>query len=130
MLFQLFFGGAALEGSCRRAAGFAAGLAAAGLLALASAGSPPATTGTFGRLASWLESADASAPSVLPPPPAAAALAAGAGAGAGAAGELRTAGQTGSERFGQLHGLATLLYGVNCLLGLVLVVIRQEKHNP
>ena len=45
-------------------------------------------------------------------------------------GELRTAGQTGSERFGQLHGLATLLYGVNCLLGLVLVVIRQEKHNP
>ena len=45
-------------------------------------------------------------------------------------GELRTAGQTGSERFGQLHGLATLLYGVNCLLGLVLVAIRQEKHNP
>ena len=45
-------------------------------------------------------------------------------------GELRTTGQTGSERFGQLHGLATLLYGVNCLLGLVLVVIRQEKHSP
>lgn len=45
-------------------------------------------------------------------------------------GELRTTGQTGSERFGQLHGLAMLLYGVNCLLGLVLVAIRQEKHNP
>jgi hypothetical protein len=44
-------------------------------------------------------------------------------------GELRTAGQTGSVRFGQLHGLATVLYGVNCLLGLVLVAIRKEPQT-
>ena len=44
-------------------------------------------------------------------------------------GELRTAGQTGSERFGQLHGLATVMYGINCLLGLVLVAIRRETPN-
>ena len=40
--------------------------------------------------------------------------------------ELRTAGQVGSERFGQLHGLATVVYGVNCLLGLVLLAMRRE----
>jgi uncharacterized membrane protein YGL010W len=44
-------------------------------------------------------------------------------------GELRAAGQVGSERFGQLHGLATILYGINCLLGLVLVAIRRETPN-
>ena len=44
-------------------------------------------------------------------------------------GDLRTAGQTGSERFGQLHGLATVLYGINCLLGLVLVAIRRETQQ-
>ena len=40
-------------------------------------------------------------------------------------GDLRATGQTGSEYFGQLHGLATVVYGVNCLLGLVLVVTRR-----
>jgi hypothetical protein len=45
-------------------------------------------------------------------------------------GDLRAAGQTGSERFGQLHGLATAVYGINCLLGLVLVAIRRETPNP
>ena len=40
-------------------------------------------------------------------------------------GDLRATGQTGSEHFGQLHGLATVVYGVNCLLGLVLVVTRR-----
>ena len=44
-------------------------------------------------------------------------------------GELRTAGEVGSERFGQLHGLATVVYGVNCLLGLVLVAIRKEPKT-
>ena len=45
-------------------------------------------------------------------------------------GELRAAGQTGSERFGQLHGLATVVYGINCLLGLVLVSTRREIRKP
>jgi hypothetical protein len=45
-------------------------------------------------------------------------------------GDLRAAGQVGSERFGQLHGLATVLYGINCLLGLLLVAIRREAPQP
>lgn len=44
-------------------------------------------------------------------------------------GDLRSTGQTGGERFGQLHGLATVLYGVNCLLGLVLVATWREKQT-
>lgn len=40
--------------------------------------------------------------------------------------ELRVTGQVASPRFGQLHGLATGVYLVNCVLGLVLLVIWKE----
>lgn len=36
-------------------------------------------------------------------------------------GEMRSAGQVATERFGRLHWLATALFGINCLLGLALV---------
>jgi len=37
--------------------------------------------------------------------------------------DLRATGQVASPRFGQLHGLASGAYLVNCVLGLVLLVI-------
>lgn len=40
--------------------------------------------------------------------------------------ELRLQGLTASARFGQLHGLAGGLYMINCLLGLVLVVMGRQ----
>lgn len=40
--------------------------------------------------------------------------------------ELRATGQVASPRFGQLHGLASGVYLVNCVLGLVLLVIWKE----
>jgi hypothetical protein len=40
--------------------------------------------------------------------------------------ELRAAGQVESPRFGQLHGLAAVLFIVNCVLGLVLVAFGQR----
>jgi len=43
--------------------------------------------------------------------------------------ELRVAGQVASPRFGQLHGLASSVYLVNCLLGLVLLVIWKDAGS-
>lgn len=40
--------------------------------------------------------------------------------------ELRAAGQVESPRFGQLHGLAAILFVCNCVLGLVLVAVGQR----
>jgi hypothetical protein len=40
--------------------------------------------------------------------------------------ELRAVGQVESSRFGQLHGLAAILFMINCLLGLVLVAFGQR----
>jgi len=40
--------------------------------------------------------------------------------------ELRVAGQVASPRFGLLHGLASGVYLVNCVLGLVLLVIWRD----
>jgi hypothetical protein len=44
-------------------------------------------------------------------------------------GELRATGQVGSPRFGQLHGLASGVYLVNCVLGLVLLVTWPEVEH-
>ncbi len=41
--------------------------------------------------------------------------------------ELRMAGMTGTPRFGQLHGLASLLFVVTAVLGLWLVAAGQER---
>lgn len=43
--------------------------------------------------------------------------------------ELRVSGQVATERFAQLHGLASTFYGINCLLGLGLVAITKEVRN-
>ena len=44
--------------------------------------------------------------------------------------ELRVAGQVASPRFGQLHGLASGVYLVNCVLGLVLLVMWRDVEHP
>jgi hypothetical protein len=44
-------------------------------------------------------------------------------------GDLRAAGQVAADRFGQLHWLATALFGINCLLGLVLVAAGRGGGN-
>jgi hypothetical protein len=44
--------------------------------------------------------------------------------------ELRVTGQVASPRFGQLHGLASGVYLVNCVLGLVLLVMWHEIRKP
>ena len=44
--------------------------------------------------------------------------------------ELRATGQVASPRFGQLHGLASGAYLVNCVLGLVVLVIWKEAGRP
>jgi len=41
--------------------------------------------------------------------------------------ELRLQGLTGSARFGQLHGLASVVFLMNCVLGLVLVAMGQQQ---
>ncbi|UCC56095.1 MAG: DUF4149 domain-containing protein [Gammaproteobacteria bacterium] len=43
--------------------------------------------------------------------------------------ELRATGQVASPRFGQLHGLASGVYLVNCVLGLVLLVTWPEVER-
>ena len=43
--------------------------------------------------------------------------------------ELRASGQVASPRFGQLHGLASGIYLLNCVLGLVLLVIWKEAER-
>ena len=43
--------------------------------------------------------------------------------------DLRLQGLTDSARFGRLHGLAGLVFLVNCVLGLVLVVMGQQPMN-
>ena len=43
--------------------------------------------------------------------------------------ELRATGQVASPRFGQLHGLASGVYLVNCVLGLVLLVMWREVER-
>jgi len=40
--------------------------------------------------------------------------------------QLRSAGLVDTPRFGQLHGLAAVLFIVNCVLGLVLVAFGQR----
>ena len=40
---------------------------------------------------------------------------------------LREQGLSGSPQFGQLHGLASVLYIITCLCGLLLVAARPEK---
>ena len=40
--------------------------------------------------------------------------------------ELRAAGQSDAEAFARLHGLASLLYLLNSVLGLVLVMARED----
>ena len=40
--------------------------------------------------------------------------------------DLRLQGLTDSARFGQLHGLAGMVFLVNCVLGLVLVAMGQQ----
>ena len=42
--------------------------------------------------------------------------------------ELRMAGMAGTPRFGQLHGLASLLFVVTAVLGLSLVAAGQERR--
>lgn len=44
--------------------------------------------------------------------------------------ELRVSGQVASPRFGQLHGLASGVYLVNCVLGLVLLVMWRDVEHP
>lgn len=44
-------------------------------------------------------------------------------------GEMRAAGQVATGRFGRLHGLATVLFGINCLLGLVLVATERDRSG-
>jgi len=44
-------------------------------------------------------------------------------------GDLRAAGQVATDRFAQLHWLATALYGLNCLLGLVLIAAGRGGGN-
>ena len=41
--------------------------------------------------------------------------------------ELRQQGLTESARFGQVHGLASVLFVMNSVFGLVLVVVRPES---
>jgi hypothetical protein len=41
---------------------------------------------------------------------------------------LREQGLSGSPRFGQLHGLASVLYVITSLCGLLLVAVRPGKH--
>jgi len=43
--------------------------------------------------------------------------------------ELRVTGQVASARFGQLHGLASGVYLVNCVLGLVLLITWREVER-
>jgi len=40
--------------------------------------------------------------------------------------QLRAAGLTESTRFGQLHGLASVLFVINCVLGMILVARKPE----
>lgn len=40
--------------------------------------------------------------------------------------QLRAGGLTESARFGQLHGLASVLFVINCVLGLILVARKPE----
>ena len=42
---------------------------------------------------------------------------------------LREQGLSGSPRFGQLHGLASILYVITSLLGLILVAARPGKQS-
>lgn len=43
--------------------------------------------------------------------------------------EMRLQGLTDSARFGRLHGLAGVVFMVNCALGLVLVAMGQQPMN-
>jgi hypothetical protein len=44
-------------------------------------------------------------------------------------GDLRASGEVATERFARLHWLATALFGLNCLLGLLLVAAGRERAN-
>ncbi|MGB5305496.1 MAG: DUF4149 domain-containing protein, partial [Gammaproteobacteria bacterium] len=43
--------------------------------------------------------------------------------------QLRAEGLSGDARFGQLHGVASILFLMNCLLGLYLVVASQSLRS-